>query len=230
VIVWLLPYNLSHITRRSASDTCLPPSAALSLARHAYEAFTVRDQKRPAKTESLSLRLDPKTKFILDFVVRAKGVRVTDLVGRAIKDMADATWVGPSNEDQKRWIDYWHPEEGVRTLNMIMDSDVETTFDEDELAEFVKQHWEFFYFDEHRRRPAIAFIQVIWPGIGEYLDHWRDHKSFSRWETGTLMLNAIKRADMQGPVWPRGAAKPASPKPAVTTGTQVNDLDDDIPF
>ena len=189
----------------------------------------MRDQKRSVKTESLSLRLDPKTKFILDFVVRAKGVRVTDLVGRAIKEMADATWIGGQDIDRKRWVDYWHPEEGVRVLNIIMDPDVETTFDEDELAEFIKQHWEFFYSDEDRRRPAAVFIQVLWPKIEEYLDHWRDHKSFSRWETGNLMLKAIKTAGMREPTWPRGVAEPDVPKPA-RTRTPVNDLDDDIPF
>ena len=84
----------------------------------------MRDQKRPVKTESLSLRLDPKTKFILDFVVRAKGVRVTDLVGRAIKEMADATWISGQDIERKRWVDYWHPEEGVRVLNIIMDPEM----------------------------------------------------------------------------------------------------------
>lgn len=185
------------------------------------------ESRRGAKTESLSLRLDPKTKFILDFVVRMRGMRVTDLVGKAIKEMADSTRLGEQRE--KSWVDYWHPEEGVRTLLLIMDSDVETTFDEDELREFVKLHYEFFFEDRDMTAPSTAFVQVLWDKIDEFLDHWRDHKSSDRWATGGLMLNAIKAAGMRGPTWPRQATRNSQPTPS-TGRKPVNDLDEDIPF
>jgi hypothetical protein len=192
------------------------------------QGVAVADGRRVTKTENLSIRLDPKTKFILDFVVRMKGVRTTDLVARAIKELADATRVRGNDENgfeyEKGWLNFWHPEEGVRILNLILDADIPTTFDEDELAEFVKQHWEFFFGTANYKNPIPVFIQVLWPDIQKYLNHWRENKSISRWGTGDLMLKAIKAAGMRGPDWPRQTSKPSvSKKP-------TNDLDDEIPF
>jgi len=101
--------------------------------------------KRGARTESLSLRIDPKTKFVLEFMVRATGFRITDLIERAIKDYAEKTTVGEHEfSNGKTWLHYWHPEEGVRVLKMILDPDIRTTFEEDEIKDFVEQHSEFF--------------------------------------------------------------------------------------
>ncbi len=191
------------------------------------QGMAVVDGRKATKTENLSIRLDPKTKFILDFVVRMKGVRTTDLVARAIKDLADSTRIrgndSRGNDYEKSWLDYWHPEDGVRTLNIILDPDIPTTFDEDELADFVRQHWEFFFGSADYKNPVPAFVQVLWPDIETYLDHWRESKSRSRWATGELMLKAIKAAEMRGPDWPR-KTWPTSPK------TTNADLDDEIPF
>lgn len=194
-------------------------------------AYVMKDAKRGAKTESLSLRIDPKTKFILDFMVKVTGYRITDLIERAIKDAADKTTV-PSDSDfasDKTWIDYWHSEEGVRTLNVIFDKKIRTTFEEDELADFVDQHARFFFTTEGsgRRKPITAFVQVLWPKIDEYLDHWRETKSASRWATGIIMLEAIKKADMKGPDWPIHATASKQPTSA---STRRGDLDDEIPF
>ena len=189
----------------------------------------VAESRRVVKTENLSLRLDPKTKFILDFVVRMKGVRTTDLVARAIKDLADTTTVSDFPDD-KKWLDYWHPDEGIRTLNLIFDKAIPTTFDEDELAEFVRQHWQFFFSTSDLKNPIVAFVQVIWPVIDGYIDHWRAHKSADRWATGVLMLKAIKGAGMQGPTWPPQVAKPAVPTPPARSQVPAADLDDEIPF
>jgi hypothetical protein len=186
----------------------------------------MNDTKRGARTESLSLRIDPKTKFILDFMVRVTGFRITDLIERAIKDYADKTTVGENDfGPTKNWLYYWHPEDGTRTINMIFDKDLRTNFDEDELAEFVDQHEEFFFSGSgSARKPLTSFVQVLWPSIDEFVKHWREHKATSRWATGDLMLKAIKDAGMRGPDWPRGTKK--SPKPQ----SPKRDLDDDIPF
>lgn len=190
------------------------------------QGLAMAETRKVTKTENISLRLDPKTKFILDFVVRMKGVRTTDLVARAIKEMADATSVGGDGygEVARTWLNYWHPEEGVRALRLIMDADIPTTFDEDEVANFVKQHWEFFFSSQNYNDPMVSFIQVLWPDMEVYLDHWRENKAKSRWATGELMLKAIKKADMRGPDWPRKA------KPALSSTPKSNDIDDEIPF
>jgi hypothetical protein len=52
-----------------------------------------------AKTETLSLRLDPKTKFMLDFLARVQGQSITTVVERAVAKVAADVGVGEySNE------------------------------------------------------------------------------------------------------------------------------------
>lgn len=187
----------------------------------------MRESKRGAKTESLSLRIDPKTKFVLDFMVRVRGLRITDLIEQAIKDYAEKTTIGGTwqSEEGKSWLHYWHPEEGVRTIKLIMDSDVKTSFEEDEIVDFVNQHHEFFLTGHaQHRQPTTVFIQVIWPNIYDYLEHWRENKATDRWSTGMRMLQAIKAAGMKGPEWPRMS------KAAVPATFQREELDDEIPF
>ncbi len=187
----------------------------------------MKEPKRGGKTESLSLRIDPKTKFVLEFMVRVKGFRITDLIEQAIKDYAEKTTVGGGDgyEDSgKNWLHYWHPEEGVRTINLIFDRDIQTTFEEDEIADFIEQHMEFFFIGpENKRKPSSIFIQILWPKIHQYVEHWRDNKASNRWATGNLMVEAIKSAGMQGPKWPR----PNTPSSLPGRG---DDLDDEIPF
>ncbi len=189
----------------------------------------MKEQKRGAKTESLSLRIDPKTKFILEFMVRVTGFRITDLIERAIKDYAEKTTIGDGFNDQRNWMHYWHPEDGVRTVKILLDNDLRTTFEEDELREFIKTHRDFFFSDNEMKRPTSAFIEVLWPKISEFLEHWRDNKAANRWETGTLMMQAIKSAGMQGFDWPR-KSKPAPAPPAPSRTPPGPDLDDEIPF
>jgi len=192
----------------------------------------MKEDKRGTRTESLSLRIDPKTKFALEFMVKITGYRITDLIERAIKDYADKTTVGEEYSGKKNWLHYWHPDEGVRTIKMIFDQDIHTTFEEDEIAEFVNQHNEFFFFDtSEKTRPAVVLVQVLWPRIRYYIEHWREHKGLSRWLTGTLMLEAITAAGMRGPNWPRvstpATTPPTTPQPAAAP---KGDLDDEIPF
>lgn len=174
-----------------------------------------RDSKRGSKTESLSLRVDPKTKFILEFLVRVTGFRITDLIERAIKEYAQEKTVPSFDGPDKNWTYYWHPDEGIRTINLIFDDDIHTTFEEDELKEFIRTHKEFFFSDTKCKRPFVAFVEVLWPNIDEYLQSWRETKSSNRWATGKSMMSAIRHAGMSGFEWPLKAKE---------------ELDDEIPF
>lgn len=182
----------------------------------------MKEPKRGGRTESLSLRIDPKTKFILEFMVRVTSIRITDLIEKAIKDYADKTIVGDDRD--KTWMHYWHPDDGVRALNLLRDPSVPSSYEEDEIADFVKQHRRFFFAKEDPNRPIQEFIQVLWPKIHEFVEHWRENKSSDRWATGELMLAAIKRANMKGPDWPVTAP---APKPALLRSPEI---DDEIPF
>jgi hypothetical protein len=187
------------------------------------------ETKRGARTESLSLRIDPKTKFILEFMVKVTGYRVTDLIERAIRDYADKTTVGGDFNNEKNWLNFWHPEDGVRTINMIFDKDIRTNFEEDEIGDFIEQHDGFFFSGTGQaRKPVTPFVQVLWPKIYEFIEHWREHKASDRWATGSLMLQAIKAAGMRGPDWPLGAKSPTPIEPKASK--KRGDMDDEIPF
>lgn len=183
-------------------------------------AMTPAPQKR-GKTETLSLRLDPKTKFALDFIVRIKGQSITTVVERALKEAASDVRLDGNSESQS-WSNFWDPSEGVRALNLISNEHYPTTYEEDELREFTKTHWEFFYSSEKCVLPRRSYVDVLWNSIDVYLETWINKKSTDYWAAGNLMKKALADADLASPAWPRVIPKKA-PKEAY-------DLNDDIPF
>lgn len=52
-----------------------------------------RAQKKAGKSESLTIRLDPKMRFALEFVARLNGQTITKVIERAVTDAADRTKV-----------------------------------------------------------------------------------------------------------------------------------------
>jgi hypothetical protein len=156
-------------------------------------------------------------------MVRVKGLRITDLIEQAIKDSAEQTTVG---RESKNWLHYWHPHDGVRLMNLIFDPDIHTSFEEDEIRDFIEQHKDFFY---RKEGPINVFVQVLWPKINDYMDHWRNHKATDRWATGKLMLEAINAAGLNGPSWPP-TSPPSSRPEARPKPRPIQDLDDEIPF
>lgn len=178
------------------------------------------EKSRGAKTLTLSLRLDPKTKFILDFVARIKGQSITTVVERAIKETADGLGIGSSWDErgnqtfEATWSDFWDPDEGVRTLKLLACSGYPTNFDEDELKAFTLVHWPFFYHDHRGNEPIRGFIEILWPKVDTYIEIWRTKKSTDYWAAGEAMKADLAAAKLDGPDWP--------PKPAP--------VDDEIPF
>ena len=135
------------------------------------------EKPRRAKTLTLSLRLDPKTKFIV-------------VVERAIKETADNLTIGGVYDDRghlehaSTWSDFWDPEEGVLMLKLFSEHDYPTTFDEDELKGFASAHRPFFYTDAHGSQPRRATVEILWPNIDKYLAIWRDKKRTDYWAAG----------------------------------------------
>ena len=98
--MWLLrvTYMLSRLCRgRSYSN---------------MQLLAMPEPKR-TKTESLSLRLDPKTKFILEFVARINGQSITTVVERAIKRASEDVGIAPKWDNRgneleiRNWTTYW---------------------------------------------------------------------------------------------------------------------------
>jgi hypothetical protein len=171
---------------------------------------------RGTKTESLSLRLDPKTKFILEFVARINGQSLTTVVERAIRKQCDEVTVG----DEWRWHHFWDPEEGIRTLKLLACRDYTSTYDEDELRRFTEAHWEFFYTRRESDEPRRTYVETLWPKIEEYQRIWRNQRGSNYWAAGTAMVADLSAAQLKAPNWPRSEARAAKPA----------DLDDEIPF
>jgi hypothetical protein len=182
---------------------------------------------RGSKTETLSLRLDPKTKFSLEFVARVNGQTLTTIVERAIRASCDQVKIGDSDFGGAfNWQHFWDPEEGVRTLKLLACDRYQSTYDEDDLRSFTKAHWEFFYTMRDASTAKRVFVEVLWPKIDEYRQIWREQRDSDYWAAGRAMATDLTNAKLQAPAWPREASPPERRKPAMAR----NDLDDEIPF
>ena len=169
----------------------------------------MKSQKdRGTKTEALSLRLDPKTKFILEFVSRINGQKITTIVERAIRGSCDEVRIeGEENDFQgPNWKHFWDPDEGVRTLKLLAFPDYPTTYDEDELKSFTEVHKPFFYLQEFGgQTPDRSLVQILWPKIEEYRKIWRDQLDKDYWAAGNAMAADLKAAKIKPPAWPSQA-------------------------
>jgi hypothetical protein len=175
------------------------------------------ESKIGAKTMTLSLRLDPKTRFILEFVARIKGQSITTVVERAIKETADGLSIGEILDErgivehQFTWIDFWDSSEGVRTLGLLNFSDYPTTFDEDELKAFTRVHWPFFYVRKPGGELNRDYIEILWPNVHGYLEIWRQKKRIDYWAAGAAMTADLEAAKVVPPAWPPQSEPPVDP-------------------
>ncbi len=171
---------------------------------------------RGSKSETLSLRMDPKTKFILEFVARLNGQTLTTVVERAIRSSCDKVQIGDDFYGLRNWSNFWDPHEGVRTLKLIGFPLYPSTYDEDELENFARRHWEFFYTKENALSPHRAYIEILWPKIDQYRRIWAEQRNSDYWAAGRAMAADLSAAQVTPPEWPRKAQK--------------DDIDDEIPF
>jgi hypothetical protein len=158
---------------------------------------------RGTKTETLSLRLDPKTKFILEFVGRINGQTFTTIVERAIRASCGEVWIG----NRFNWEAFWDPNDGVRTLKLLACSDYPSSYDEDDLKHFTTAHHEFFYTSREAENPYRPYVQILWPKIDEYRRIWHDHRETDYWAAGKAMAADLSSAKVEPPEWPRPARK-----------------------
>ncbi|WP_147150851.1 hypothetical protein [Neoasaia chiangmaiensis] len=162
-----------------------------------------RSQKKVSKSESLTIRLDPKMRFALEFVARLKGQTITKVIERAVLDMADRTVVeyknAPEGCDSADWRDFWDVNEGIRALNMARTPETHPTFEEDEILDFVQQHPSYFFRNGYERSFNREYIDVLWPEIEFLLDVWRSTKSTNRGAVVDMMETALAKAGLETP-------------------------------
>jgi hypothetical protein len=185
----------------------------------------VSEKRAATKTQTLSLRLDPKTRFVLEFVSRVRGQNITTVVERAIKEATSQVVLEPGRsetfDDRPNWLDFWDPSEGVRMLKLLSDDRYPSTFEEDELRDFTSAHSEFFYVGKDQ--PHGPYLDILWPSIDQFLATWRTTKTSDYWAAGRAMVDALRTAKVSAPEWPR---KKATQKQA----SFDQELEDEIPF
>lgn len=158
--------------------------------------------KRPAKSETLTIRLDPKTRFMLEFISRVKGQTITTVVERALVEAAATVKIkggfGPTD-----WKAFWDVSEGIRALRIAAVEDAFPTYDEERRYNFAKIHYDFFW---ERIEGIEAFnrinIDVLWPSIDKYIDWWEVSRDADYWAAGRKMADDLSDAGIEPPTWP----------------------------
>lgn len=177
--------------------------------------------KKTAKSESLTIRLDPKTRFMLEFVSRLRGQTITTVVERAISEAASrATIDDPDNYGEPlTWRDFWSVYEGERALKIADQPLLHPTYDEERRLAFTRRFWPFFYHDRKAKIVRDDFLDVLWPHI-DYLIGAHDEMKQENINAGPeIMASLLEDAKLVAPRWP----------PASEFGLSRN-MDDDIPF
>ncbi len=184
------------------------------------------DSTPRTKSQTLSLRLDPKTRFVLEFLAKLNRQSITTVVEEAIRKAGEMATVGgdPGDFAPRNWRDFWDVSEGVRTLKMLSDSHVPSNYEDDEVRDFVKQHIAFFSASGNLADPDRLNVQVLWPRIADYLGVWHETGRRHPFEVGAQMSDTLREAGIDPPQWPP-PKKPSAPK-----ADGIEDLDDEIPF
>jgi hypothetical protein len=164
--------------------------------------YVLLKKDRGAKTQTLSLRLDPKTKFSLEFVARINGQTLTTVVERAIRSACDQVTILRYGI-KENWQTFWDPDEGIRTLQLLACESYPSNYDEDDLREFTKAHWEFFYIQPEGRGPRGEFVVVLWSKIEDYRRIWHEQRERDYWAAGRAMAADLSAAQLEPPRWPR---------------------------
>jgi len=174
---------------------------------------------RPRKTESLTIRLDTRTRFMLDFVAKYRDESITRIIERAVEEFAknrDNVVFGDDPRLGLSWRDYWHPSADVRAVKSLVLGLPRKTAEEEELEAFLTVHSVFFYQAvevlEHRDDPDsqlslsyvfnVERIEALWPDIDELVEKWKATRSTDRDAVGHKMKADLELLGIDAPEWP----------------------------
>lgn len=180
------------------------------------------------KSETLSIRLDPKTRFILEYLSRIRGQTITTIVERAIVSAASAQKIEDKSQygAELGWEDFWDVSEGVRALKMAEESEFFPTYEEEKRWAFAKYHWPFFWTSEKRIVFLNHYVDILWPRIDEFVRIHDDSKAQAtdHHAAAKAMTEVLKGANLEPPQWP--------PKVVPASGGGYSRAlgDDEIPF
>lgn len=194
------------------------------------------ERRRTPKTESLTIRLDPKTRFMLEMIAKMRGQTITTVVERAIHEAAtSASFWSERQRENIDWRNLWDVSDGVRALQMAREPAVFPSYEEERRLAFADEHWPFFYTADTRKMFRRAYLDILWPRIDEFVQMHVDGRSADYFGAGNAMAKALLEAGVAPPEWPPGKSgggfssgprqQSSSPREDFTA-----DLDDEIPF
>lgn len=178
------------------------------------------DTKKSSKSESLTIRLNPRTRFVLEFVARMKGQTITTVVERALEAAGDQAKIETEFDSDRTWKDFWDVSEGVRALRIAREPELYPTYDEEIKAKFAEQFWEYFYTDQRMDLPHRVYVDLLWPKMDDILKAHENDKHTDYFSAEKLMRRILIEAQVTPPK-SRSGVKDEKPN---------YDLDDDIPF
>lgn len=163
------------------------------------------------KTQQLTLRIDDKTRFQLDFCARITGMSVTTFVERAIQEKASDVDINEEYEgttgrqlDQNlTWAHFWDPDEGMRTIKMFTTSGMTQymKYEEEQILLFMKEYWNYIAYDPDLNKLSRAHVNVLWRHIAEIAPRYRVNKKTAPNKAIELFDEKLKQADLE-PVVP----------------------------
>ena len=165
------------------------------------EEGIVKMAKRPTiKSETLTLRMDLKTKFILELIARLRGQTITTVFERSIQDIADAaTFVDPDSKKNCSWKNFWNVEEGIRVLSIARCKTLRPNYEEEKMVNFTEKFWPFLYKNPSFEHYQEKYISVLWKQIDKFIEEDEKHQDF--WAAGREMAKALEAANVVAPNW-----------------------------
>ncbi|WP_266032828.1 hypothetical protein [Brucella intermedia] len=177
--------------------------------------------KKPSKSETLSIRMDPKTRFMLEFVARLRGQTITTVIERSISAAADSATVG-EYQNERSWRDFWSVSDGERALKMAGEADLHPTWEEERRLAFTKRFWPFFYTSSKCEYFKNPYLEVLWPQIDEIIEHHETNVPTNANAGPDYMAQLLSTAKLKAPKWP-----PEQKKDFIIG---IGGPDDEIPF
>ena len=146
------------------------------------------------KTDSLTLRIDPRFRFALEVLSRMRGQKLTAVVERTV--LAQAAMLRSEGVD---WPSLWHPVEAVRMLRLARTPELHPTFEEESRAAFCQTWWPFFYLDRQATSEHEARLSCLWPAVDDFVQLFEQTRSTDFFSVARRMTEALTSAGLKGP-------------------------------
>lgn len=167
-------------------------------------------EAKGTKSESLTIRMDPKTRFMMDCVARVRGQTITTVIERSVAAAA-AQETMTYHGQPITWQHLWDLSEGIRALMMAEVPELYPTYQEEKRLKFAAEHSLFFYRKGQRDLFKEWNVEVLWPRIDEFVEMHEEFQDSDYFAAGRAMCKALNDANISAPDWPpRLPSEPAA--------------------